>query len=746
MLAEIEQTGIEIGSTVIHSAHGRGLVQRVIGPDRAFVKFVAPTEDGDVEDVVLLEDLQLVQSRQITLEDRAALSLKYKIPGIPLGVRSKAPVGIGAKEATLDPLRIAEFLRTQNKESNWGLVAQSREGGVWILDCDSPEVAKLFKKETGKSMPTTLTVQSSQGGHRYFRQNAKSLTRLKNFSVSTPEGKEFFSVRWDSQYTVGPLSIHEKTGKVYKIVCDVVPAEAPDFLIDWLLAQHKQEAPKQKALAEPDGGVIPNGLRDITLTSIAGKQRNAGSNEEDIYQVLSRINAERCEIPLPDDQVRKIARSIGAKPDGTTLPSTVTIGGVEPGLGVQATLQTTSPRSVAEILDALPKESKLVSARIEDMPSGVLIGRLGEACQEHMRSFPLAYSWLSLVVHAGLFVPQNSLSALRTNLYFAPVGPPHDGKSMASTYAQGLLGIEKNNLPLVDVMSGSAEGLIKMIGDSKGEARLVNPDELGFLLERSSLDGASFPYVLNRAFYDTMFSLTTSGGKMVPFNCRLSLIGGISISSEGDYEAFGDLYGPKTVGGLYDRSLFGLKPSGFEYEFIPFCGGPAAVAMGLANLKAPSVTQDVWEAKNHWVKQYGLNPRTTESAIRVAGICAAYDGVALLRPQDIEKSVIALSEYETRLQLILKPNTGKNDDGVLANKFLNYLRRNGPNGEWLSERDMLRNTHAYDLGTRSDRVLASLEYNGEIERGSSLVKGGRKRLVRIDVRHLPEVSNAKSQN
>src|SRR5207302_3724593 len=132
--------------------------------------------------------------------------------------------------------------------------------------------------------------------------------------------------------------------------------------------------------------------------------------------VLSRINAERCEVPLPDDQVRKIARSIGAKPDGTTLPPAVTIGGVRPGL-IQGTMPTESTQSAIEILESLPKESKVVSARIEDMPSGVLIGRLGDACQEHMKSFPLAYSWLSLVVHAGLFVPQNSLSALRTNLY-----------------------------------------------------------------------------------------------------------------------------------------------------------------------------------------------------------------------------------------------------------------------------------------------------------------------------------------
>jgi hypothetical protein len=62
-------------------------------------------------------------------------------------------------------------------------------------------------------------------------------------------------------------------------------------------------------------------------------------------------------------------------------------------------------------------------------------------------------------------------------------------------------GMEQNTLPIVDVMAGSAEGMIKLIGNSNGEARLLNPDELGFLLERSSLEGASFPFILNRSYY-----------------------------------------------------------------------------------------------------------------------------------------------------------------------------------------------------------------------------------------------------
>src|SRR5208337_3379989 len=114
----------------------------------------------------------------------------------------------------------------------------------------------------------------------------------------------------------------------------------------------------------------------------------------------------------------------------------------------------------------------------EDMPEDCLIGRLGEACSSRMVSFPIAYSWLTLVTHAAQFVPSSGPLAWRQNLYFAPVGLVHGGKSVAGEYSRGLLGMEKDALPMVNVMPGSAEGLMKKIADAGGQSRLVNVDEL----------------------------------------------------------------------------------------------------------------------------------------------------------------------------------------------------------------------------------------------------------------------------
>jgi hypothetical protein len=51
---------------------------------------------------------------------------------------------------------------------------EAQGSGFWIAT-----QPKEFEKETGRTFPDTFTVESSKGGHRYFRQNEDSLKRLK---------------------------------------------------------------------------------------------------------------------------------------------------------------------------------------------------------------------------------------------------------------------------------------------------------------------------------------------------------------------------------------------------------------------------------------------------------------------------------------------------------------------------------------------------------------------------------------
>jgi hypothetical protein len=64
------------------------------------------------------------------------------------------------------------------------------------------------------------------------------------------------------------------------------------------------------------GGTIPEGARNTHLTSIAGTMRRRGMSEAAIEAALLADNAERCNPPLGEEEVRVIAQSVSKYPPG----------------------------------------------------------------------------------------------------------------------------------------------------------------------------------------------------------------------------------------------------------------------------------------------------------------------------------------------------------------------------------------------------------------------------------------------
>ena len=60
--------------------------------------------------------------------------------------------------------------------------------------------------------------------------------------------------------------------------------------------------------------IIPDGIRNVTLTSIAGSLRACGATPEEMLVSLRNTNLYQCDPPLPDIEVRAISKSIGKKP------------------------------------------------------------------------------------------------------------------------------------------------------------------------------------------------------------------------------------------------------------------------------------------------------------------------------------------------------------------------------------------------------------------------------------------------
>jgi hypothetical protein len=208
---------------------------------------------------------------------------------------------------------------------------------------------------------------------------------------------------------------------------------------------------------------------------------------------------------------------------------------------------------------------------------------------------------------------------LPTNLFTGLVGPVGSGKTQASERAMRCFGMNPDNdaPPLLKLKAGSGEGLLKAIGDVAGTARLYSVDELGHLLGKAHLESSSFPHILNGLFYSPRRNLRIARGVAVDFHCSLSILGGLLE------ENFGDLFGKATTSGLYDRFTFGQCPSGKSYAWRPFEGH----TLQSEPVAAVSVHPEVWEARDTWIKTIpGVTGRIAEIALRVAGICAAFDG------------------------------------------------------------------------------------------------------------------------
>jgi hypothetical protein len=365
------------------------------------------------------------------------------------------------------------------------------------------------------------------------------------------------------------------------------------------------------------------------------------------------------------------------------------------------------------------------AADYRDLPDDALDGWLGQVCRERMAEFPRAGAWLALLVGASVYVPRETKS--RCNLYVDIDGPVHAGKSKCFEKAFHLLGLTKPTL--MKMKAGSAEGLAEHVGDLGGAPRLLYPDELAHLLEKSMIERSSFARFLTTAFYEDLQEMTVSRRKSLTFNARLTLAGGTVE------EQFADLFGSATTGGLYDRFLFGKWPTGFQYDYVPFEDEPPAFTpcpdgelADAERLVPVTIHPAVYEEAKRWKKELGAeHARVIELCLRTAVICASFDGRRSLTANMLGPAY-ALTKYQVRVRALLRPNPGENPDARISFTIRNWLTEHGPNGEWIKRRDLFNAIHAARLGPGVfDRAIRSMTFNGELEEE----KQGRTTVVRL---------------
>ncbi len=196
----------------------------------------------------------------------------------------------GVKDATTDLKTIRRWHR-KHPDMNYAVATE----GLAVIDCDSKEALRAFR--SGYHPPPTFTVKTARGFHFYYRGEMPARNGVRNkLDVKSGSGS----------YVVGAGSRHV-SGAIYALWEDEPFAALPPNIAAIT------ERPEEKG-EEDAGGPIPVGLRNDTLTKFAGYMHAKGVPQPAVLETLKTLNRTMSEKPLPDREVRQIARSVSRYP------------------------------------------------------------------------------------------------------------------------------------------------------------------------------------------------------------------------------------------------------------------------------------------------------------------------------------------------------------------------------------------------------------------------------------------------
>jgi putative DNA primase/helicase len=241
-------------------------------------------------------------------------ALRYARQGwqvFPLNGKVPFPDTHGWHDATTNARQIKRWWK-QWPDANIG-GACSSEHGPLAIDLDEPKKNEYPARELLKKLKITPTriVQSRPGRqHWYFEPNGTPVTRRPRV---TYKGKKYaLDVLGDGGYVVLPPSIHPETGKPYRWLNHRSLKPFPPALLRVL--GKKQSV---NGAAPPLPKVIDSGERNKLLTSLAGSMRRRGASRGAILAALRETNDERVSPPLPDGELKQIAKNmLSYKPVG----------------------------------------------------------------------------------------------------------------------------------------------------------------------------------------------------------------------------------------------------------------------------------------------------------------------------------------------------------------------------------------------------------------------------------------------
>lgn len=218
----------------------------------------------------------------------------------------------GVLDATTDAAAIRQWWQRW-PQANIGIATGAKSGMV-VVDVDSYKggdeaLATLLENYT----PLPNTVQQLTGGGGYHLLFTHPGVAIRN-SVSDTLGYGL-DVRGDGGYIIAAPSRHV-SGRLYAWELshdpdDTAISSMPQWLISLL-----QAPPKREPSVRYDTTPLYKGERNTTLFRLGASLRARGLEEDEIDAALQVANTKRCQPPLSQKEVRKIAKSDASYPIG----------------------------------------------------------------------------------------------------------------------------------------------------------------------------------------------------------------------------------------------------------------------------------------------------------------------------------------------------------------------------------------------------------------------------------------------
>ena len=669
-----------------------------------------------------------------TFLERAQATVAKGAPVIRLRPRTKIAQdsdwpSLATKDAT-----VIQKWAAETPESNCAAVAKAEIDGVWFFEIDDPSVVGRIEAETGKKIPETYRVRSRPGrGHFYWKQTFESIA-LGNVAQGYVKNGDF-SVRVNNEYVVAAGSIHPNTGEPYEIVSTADIVEAPIWLIDWIKGQRVE---KKISDASDDTEPIPDGKRNTTLASIAGRLRNAGLDREGIVASLRRINSARCHPPLPEEDIETIAGSISRYPVGKD--TTVLIGGVPVGTAPAKRTAYGVPPAQLEPQEPIERLS-IPSKPYPVFPSWVMAGtsiyeglvKLFCAVNSRQEEFMFMPALVLLLNYVATKVHVKGKKITPT-IFLVCIGKKGEMLKSASIESAveyfRIMGCVGHATDLLDNASsksliwtiGSPEGLGKEMARLRCSNAILLYDELATLTNKASIDGSTLTSSLLTMYESGKFQNAVKNRKdsfsFEPHSYAISLM---ACSTDRNFLSnWAKLSGKST--GLDDRFFFLYQPKELKKR-IPFEDVETHKgSVETRRLIEKAIKQGTYEISNKspLAQRPDLDNRQEIRAEKFALAFAIDLGLDEIDLECIERG-LALVDYEESVKNFLQTYEGVTKEGQLQMEIKSRLIRE-PNCE-MGERKLRRLCHADRHGT----TAWNYAFGGLVKSGDIVVQGTGKR-------------------